>query len=48
MLVKIYKTGMFLAIVSILLGIAYLMDAVIELTAMLICFLIAKQKYKFK
>lgn len=48
MIVKIYKAFMFLSILGILLGIAYLMEAVVELLLMLTCFLIAKEKYKFK
>ena len=45
---KLYKTFMFLSIIAILGTVAYFMDAVVELVIMLVCFLIAKQKYKFK
>lgn len=48
MLAKIYKYSMFLGIVAILTGIAYCMNSVIELYIMLISFLIAKQRYKYK
>lgn len=47
-LAKIYKYSMFLGIVAILTGIAYCMNSVIELYIMLISFLIAKQRYKYK
>jgi hypothetical protein len=39
---------MFLGIVAILTGIAYCMNSVVELYTMLISFLIAKQRYKYK
>lgn len=48
MFAKIYKYSMFLGIVAILTGIAYCMNSVIELYIMLISFLIAKQRYKYK
>lgn len=48
MLVKIYKYSMFLGIVAILTGIAYCMNSIVELYIMLISFLIAKQRYKYK
>lgn len=48
MLAKIYKYSMFLGIVAILTGIAYCMNSVVELYTMLISFLIAKQRYKYK
>lgn len=48
MIVKLYKTSMFLLIIAILSVIAYFMNSIIELYIMLTCFLIAKQKYKFK
>ena len=48
MLAKIYKYSMFLGIVAILTGIAYCMNSIVELYIMLISFLIAKQRYKYK
>lgn len=48
MFAKIYKYSMFLGIIAILTGIAYCMNSVIELYIMLISFLIAKQRYKYK
>lgn len=48
MFAKIYKYSMFLGIVAILTGIAYCMNSVVELYTMLISFLIAKQRYKYK
>lgn len=48
MLVKIYKYSMFLGIVAILTDIAYCMNSIVELYIMLISFLIAKQRYKYK
>ena len=48
MFAKIYKYSMFLGIVAILTGIAYCMNSIVELYIMLISFLIAKQRYKYK
>lgn len=48
MIAKIYKYSMFLGIIAILTGIAYCMNSVVELYTMLISFLIAKQRYKYK
>lgn len=48
MFAKIYKYSMFLGIIAILTGIAYCMNSVIELYIMLISFLVAKQRYKYK
>lgn len=48
MFAKIYKYSMFLGIVAILTGIVYCMNSVVELYTMLISFLIAKQRYKYK
>lgn len=48
MIAKIYKYSMFLGIIAILTGIAYCMNSVVELYIMLISFLIAKQRYKYK
>ena len=48
MLVKAYKNIMFLSILAILGVFAWWTDAIFELVSMMTCFMIAKQRYKFK
>lgn len=48
MLTKIYRYGMFTAILLILAAIAYFMGTLVELGIMMTCFLASKQKYEFK
>lgn len=47
-LVKVYKTSMFLFILVILGMVAWIMNAIVEMTVMLSFFMVAKQKYEFK
>lgn len=46
--VKLYNRSMFLCILAILGTIAWFMDALLEVSIMLSCFLIAKERYRFK
>lgn len=48
MISKIYRYSVFICIVLALTVIAYFMNSIVELYLMLISFLIAKQKYKYK
>lgn len=47
-LVKVYKTSVFLLILTILGTISWCMDALVEMVIMMSLFLAAKQKYRFK
>lgn len=47
-LVKLYKNTMFLLILAILGTIAWFMGSMVEMVIMMTCFLISKQRYRFK
>ena len=47
-MIKLYKYSMFLGIICILTFISILLHSVVELYIMLTCFLVAKQRYKYK
>ena len=48
MIVKLYRTAGFVAVLAVLAAIGYAMGSLIELTIMLVSFLMSKRKYEFK